>query len=56
MVWGRYTNMAGGNPDKGDVTLLKLFDLRFNTKYISSNLNILFIKPFIYLSNSTMYM
>ena len=34
MVWGRYTNMAGVKPDKGDVALLKLFDLRFNTKHI----------------------
>ena len=48
MVWDSYTNVAGSKPDKGDVTLLKLFDLRFNTKCISSNLIILFKKPFIY--------
>jgi hypothetical protein len=35
-------------PDKRDLTLLKRFDLRFNTKYLSSNLNILFKNPFIY--------
>ena len=34
MVWGKYTNMAGIKPDEGDVTLLQIFDLRFNTRHI----------------------
>ena len=36
--------MAGAKHDKGDVTLLNIFDIRFDTKYISSNLNILLKK------------
>jgi hypothetical protein len=40
--------IAGVKPDKRDLALLKRFDLRFNTKYLSSNLNILFKNPFIY--------
>jgi hypothetical protein len=47
IVWGRYTNVAGAKHDKGDVILLNLFDIRFNTKYISSNLNILLKKIFL---------